>query len=188
MQYSRWVCTNTKRSRRIAFSDWLAMMCVMHPKIQFALLAAREHWACSQHHFQTPLYKAVLQSLIFQSPSVALLHPRYVTRHLSELNFMPLLTAKCSSLSSSFCKTCHPFRRSRATLRSVSSADLPRTHSTPFWSLLKALNKTDPRIEHYGTPLVTTNQPDVAPFTTTLSSTIMQLITQLSVNVYLTVG
>ena len=51
----------------------------------------------------------------------------------------------------------------------VSCAVLQREHSIPSYrSLLKMLNKTGPKTEPWGTPLVISCQLDLMPFTTTL--------------------
>ena len=43
-QYSRWGRTNTKYSGIITSFDWLVILCLMHLRMQFALLAARAHY------------------------------------------------------------------------------------------------------------------------------------------------
>lgn len=134
-QYSRWVCTNTKCSRRITFSDW-SMLCVMHRKIQFALLAAREHRLSAESALNS--ISRPLSESLFSSHSSSSLHLwHYSIPTTSSGIFLSWTSCHCwlrsvPSLSSSFYKASHPFRKSRAPLRSLSSAHLPRMHSSPF--------------------------------------------------------
>ena len=55
-EYSKQVHTNAKYSRRITILYHLAALCLMHPTMQFALLAARaHHWpllSCWHQHLQ----------------------------------------------------------------------------------------------------------------------------------------
>lgn len=66
-QYARWDHTNTEYNGRIISFDRLATMCLMHPKMQFVLLAARAycrhnaHWAC---------YRPALLGLFLQGCSL----------------------------------------------------------------------------------------------------------------------
>lgn len=95
-----------------------------------------------------------------------LLHPS-AAQHLPLSNFMPLMIVHCSNLSRSLCKASHPSRESTAPPSLVSSANLPRMHSTPApRSLIKTLNITGPRIEPWETLLGTCHQAHTAPFTT----------------------
>ncbi|KAK4824371.1 hypothetical protein QYF61_014031 [Mycteria americana] len=83
-------------------------------------------------------------------------------RHLDLLNFIPLIIAQCSNLSRSLCKASCPSRESTAPPCLVSSANLLMVHSTPASrSLINILNRTGPRIEPRGTPLLTGCQPDI---------------------------
>ncbi|KAK4828429.1 LOW QUALITY PROTEIN: hypothetical protein QYF61_026525 [Mycteria americana] len=62
-----------------------------------------------------------------------------------------------------------PSSRSTLPHNLVSSANLLRARSIPSSrSLIKILNKTGPKTEPWGTPLVTGRQLDLVPFTTTL--------------------
>lgn len=58
IQYSRWGSTNAKHKRRIISFDWLAMLCLMHTKMQFIpwLLghSAGSCWACCHQHHEVP--------------------------------------------------------------------------------------------------------------------------------------
>ena len=79
------------------------------------------------------------------------------------------MTAQCSNQFRSLCKTSCPSRESTAPPSFVSSANLIMVHSTPASrSLIKLLNRASPGVAPWGTPLVTSHQPDAAPFTATI--------------------
>lgn len=77
--------TNTKYSGRITFSDQLATPCLMHPKLLFALLAARAHCWLMLSLLLTSTPRSLSAELLSHrlSPSLclcpALLHPNCST-------------------------------------------------------------------------------------------------------------
>ncbi|KAK4825193.1 hypothetical protein QYF61_025121 [Mycteria americana] len=96
-------------------------------------------------------------------------HAQCSTQHLALLNLIQLALAHRSSLSRSLCRAFLPSSRSTLPHNLVSSANLLRVHSIPSSrSLIKLLNRTGPKTEPCGTPLVTGRQLDLIPFTTTL--------------------
>ena len=78
--------TNAKYSGRITFSDQLATPCLMHPKLLFALLAARAHCWLMLSLLLTSTPRSLSAELLSHrlSPSLclcpALLHPNCSTR------------------------------------------------------------------------------------------------------------
>ncbi|KAM9656645.1 uncharacterized protein ACIBXB_008917 isoform 1-T1 [Morphnus guianensis] len=106
-------------------------------------------------------------------PKPVVLHGVAVTKcrtwHLALLNLIQLASAHRSSLSRSLCRAFLPSSRSTLPPNLVSSANLLRVHSNPSSkSSIKILNRTGPSTEPWGTPLVTSRQLDLTPFTTTL--------------------
>jgi len=76
--------------------------------------------------------------------------------HLLLLNFIWLEIAQLSSLSRSLCKASLPSRESTAPPSLVLLGNLLNAHSIPASrSFIKTLKSTDPKIEPWGTPLVT---------------------------------
>ena len=168
-QYPRWGHTRAKSNGVITSFDQLVVLCFMPPRMQFPLLAVREGcWLFEppvNQHPQTP-FAGLLSSHCSRSLPLylALFHPSCRILHLDLFNFMQLVTAQCSNLPIYLCKASCPSRESAAPPSLVSSGNLPAMHSTPACrSLIQIWNRTGPR----ETPLLTANQPDVAPFTTT---------------------
>ena len=169
-QHSRCI-TNTKFSGINSSCD----ICLMHPRTWFVLLATRAPcWLLlSLQSTSTP--RSLSAGLLFShsSPNLYLcpefLCPRCEIWHLDLLYFIPLTIFQCCYLSLSFLKPSHSLRESTTPSSLVSSANLLMVHSTPASRLfIKILNRTGCGTEPWGTPLVTSHQPDVAPFTTTL--------------------
>lgn len=96
-QYSRWGCTNIEYSGTITSFAQLVMLCLMHPMIQVALLAARAHTADSYwdavdqnpHIPSAELLSSHSSTSLYFCP--VLLHLRCRIQHLYLLNFMPLI-------------------------------------------------------------------------------------------------
>ena len=77
--------------------------------------------------------------------------------------------ALCSNLSRSLWRAFLPLNRLTLLANLVSSANLLRVHSIPSSrSSIKILNKMGSSTNPWGTPLVTGNQLDLTPFTSTL--------------------
>ena len=174
-QYSRWGSTNAEYRGIIPSFDYLVVLCLMHSRMLLALLAARAHcWLIlSLLSSSTPRSPSAGLLSSYSSPNLylglVLLCPRCRIRHLDLITFMLLIIAQCSSLSRSLCKASCPSGESIASPSLVPSANLLMEHWTPtVRSSIIILDRTDPRIEHWGTPLVVCCQPDVvAPFTPT---------------------
>ena len=98
----------------------LVMLCLMRPRMGFALLAARTCcWLLlSLLSASTPRSLSAGLPSGHSSPHLylcpALLRPKCRIQHSVLLNFIPLITAQCSSLSSSLCKASCPSRESSA--------------------------------------------------------------------------
>lgn len=141
--------------------DWMAMMCLVYPKMQFALLAARAQCWLMLSLLSTNTPRCLFSELLSSHSSLSL-HLQVQSLVFSFVNFVSWMIALCYNTSRSFWKASCPSRVSTVP-PSIVSANLQRMCSTTASrSLLKMLSRTDP----WGTPLVTCHQPDVAPFTT----------------------
>lgn len=87
-KYPRWGCTSVKHSAKIPSFDQLAVLCLMHSRMRFALLAARAHtagpyWASCLPAPQSSFCGVALQPLltkfglsIYPDPSARALVPQ----------------------------------------------------------------------------------------------------------------
>lgn len=139
----------------------MAKLCLIHLTINLVLLTARIHcWlTLSQLLTRNPRFWSaeLLSSHSFPSKylCLAILHPRCSKQHFPLLIFMTLMIAQYSNMFRSYCKVSHPSRES-TTPPNLVSANFLMGHSTPASkSLMKMLNRTGPRIELWGTSLVT---------------------------------
>ena len=153
-QCSMWSCPSTEFDGTIAPPDSSVVLCLMHPRVWFALWAARARcwFLLSLLLTSTPQSHSAGLLSSCSSPHLclrpALFCPRCRFWHLDLLNFIPLIIVQCSSLSRSLCKASCPSRKSAVPPRLVSSANLLMMDSTPASrSLIYILNRTGPRIE-----------------------------------------
>jgi len=115
---------------------------------------------------------------------VALLHPRFRTRHFPVLNFKLWMTAQCSNLSRFLCKASCPSRVNSTSQFSIISKLAKGALHSYIRSLIKMLNRAGPRIEPWGASPVTGWQPDVPPPTMT-HWTLLFNISQRSMNLFI---
>ena len=174
-RYSRWGCTSAAYSGTISSLEMLVVPCSMHPGMGFALSAARAPCWLLLSLLSASTPRALSAGLLssHSSPSLewcqVLLCPKCRIWHLFLFNFMWWMIAQCSNLSRSLCKASSPVRESTASPGLVSSANWLRvqSNSASRW-LIKGWSRTGPRIESWGTAMVTGCQTGVAPFTITL--------------------
>ncbi|KAK4806181.1 hypothetical protein QYF61_001104 [Mycteria americana] len=106
---------------------------------------------------------AALQPLVPQFVCIPRITPSQVQNlALALVKFHTVGDCQLSSLSRSLCKASLPSRESTAPPSLVSSANLLNVHLIPApRSFMKTLKRTGPKIEPWGTPLLTGRQPDV---------------------------
>jgi len=173
--YLRCSLTSAEYRGKITSLLLLATLSRIEARMRSAFLATWAHcWLMlSRLSTNTPRSFSTGQLSSHSSPGLqhcmGLLWPKCRTWHLALLNLIQLTLAHRSSLSRSLCRAFLPPSRSTLPPSLVSSASLLREHSVPSSrSLIKTLNNTGPETEPWGTLLVTGQQLDLVPFTTTL--------------------
>ena len=96
-QASRWGRTNAEYSGMITSFDRLVMLCLMHPRMRFALLAARAHCWLISSLLSTNTPRSLSAGLLssHSSPNLylcpVLLHPRCRIQHLQVVSDFKIL-------------------------------------------------------------------------------------------------